>query len=247
MKRFILGLASVFVVCAVQTVFASDEPRKDCYPENKSVILAAFSDIQADLEGPTFAAGEAEARFEEIEGDIRGTAVNFGPAKVEVEFAAKILGENTVANPGTSVGRAKVNIYWYDTSKTGGVRRTTFETGCVQENQTGSQSTVYFGEYEGEFEGAAKTFPFYPYTSKAAVASIAVKEDPNHPGRAELDVVIELGFTCHENIYSSSADIEIGKIAFTNLNPKQFHINNNGTHGLWSFPVGCVPPSSGVE
>lgn len=235
----IVCLVGLLVAFACHPCFANDNA--DCYPENRAVLTAANSDSGTDEIGPTWASGRASGTFEEIEADIRGNATNLGGGRVSLEFSSQITGANTVASPGKSEGHLKLEINWADPSKTGGVRETEFASGCVAEIQTAHQSEFkHLGEVEAELEGGAQNFPFYPNTTKAAVASVVVKADPDNPGRVELDVSIELGYTCNENIYGGGNDIEFEKIAFKNLRPEDFHIKNTGSHTLYSQPVGCT-------
>jgi hypothetical protein len=236
-------LVVLLVAFAVHPCFAGGGRRlnADCYPENRAVLTAANSDSGTDETGPTWASGSASGKFEEIEADIRGTATDLGGAWVSLSFTTKIKDDNTVDSPGHSLGQLKLEINWEDPSKTGGVRETEFDSGCVAEIQTANQTAFkHLGEVEAELEGGAENFPFYPHTTKAAVASVVVKEDPDNPGRVEADVSLELGYTCNENIYDGGNDIEFEKIAFKNLSPEDFHINNKGSHTLYSQPVGCT-------
>ena len=240
-------LAVLLAGFAVHSCFAGDSRgsssklNADCYPENRAVLTTANSDSGTDEIGPTWASGSVSGKFEEIEADIRGTATDLGGGRVTLSFSSKITGVNTVLSPGNSQGQLKLQIDWDDPKKTGGVRETEFSSGCVAEIQTANQTEFRdLGEVEAELEGGAQNFPFYPNTVKAAVASVAVLADPDNPGRVEADVSIELGYTCNENIYAGGADIEFEKIAFKNLSPSLFKINNSGNHTLYSQPVDCI-------
>jgi hypothetical protein len=215
----------LLVVLVIPTRLAASEGTKsDCYPLNTIVID----------KGDTSAKGEATGTVEEIEVETHGAIADYGPSKVKVEFGAKI-------KDGKSTGRAEVKIHWTN-PLTGGITDTTFVAGCVQEIQTDSLTGTHgVGEFEGEYEGSVKDFPGYPGTSKAAVLTVVVHEDPDHAGRLELDFTIELGYTCEENIYTGGdGDIELGKVVLNNLESDEFRITND-THGQWSFPDGFPP------
>jgi hypothetical protein len=142
-----------------------------------------------------------------------------------------------LANNGTSTGRAKVRIKWNNTS----LGETEFVSGCVQEISTHKPVITVGGDTpdaEVEYEGSVEDFPGYPGTVKTAVLSVVGKDDPDHPGKVELDFTIELGYTCFENVYTGGdGDIELGKVALANLDPEDFHINSMvGDHGRWSYP-----------
>jgi hypothetical protein len=227
--RVCLGLLMLLLVALLipARLTASEAAKSDCYPQNTLVIDS----------GDTSAKGEAAATVGEIDVETHssGEPAHYGPSKVTVEFGAKI-------KDGKSTGRAEVKIHWTN-PLTGGITDTTFVAGCVQEIQTASLTGTHgVGEFEGEYEGLVKDFPGYPGTSKAAVLTIVVHDDPDHAGRIELDFTIELGYTCEENIYAGGdGDIELGKVALTNLGSDEFSITNSGAHGQWSFPDGFSP------
>ena len=230
MNKFLMGCFSLAVLLLVAFVIptrlaADGGVKADCYPRHITVINP----------GDTSAKGEARGTNEEIEVETHGAIADYGPSNVGIDFKAAI-------NGGISTGRAEVKIKW-TTPLTGGINETTFNSGCVQEIQTAYLTgTKGVGEFEGEYEGSVENFPGYPGTSKAAVLSIVVHEDPNTAGRLELDFTIELGYTCEENIFTGGdGDIELGKVALTNLSTEEFKITNSGQHGQWSFPDGFSP------
>jgi hypothetical protein len=136
-----------------------------------------------------------------------------------------------------------VTITWLDPSKTGGITQTVFHAGCVQSISTNNLTTLPIGEFDGVFEGPVENFPGYPATRKTAVARVQVVADPLNPGRVELDFEIELGYTCFLDVYPFSSNIGTGEgtielqgVVINNLDPANFKINNNGTHGRASYP-----------
>jgi hypothetical protein len=219
--RKMIWLVGLLLAFAVQLGFAGDL-QSDCYPGN-GVLIAS---------GPTSARGEGKGTVVGISTDRHGTVTDRGSAKVSLEFAAKITGANNTANNGTSKGEAELNLHWLDTSKTGGITDTEFESGCVIEIETGPDGKV--GEFEGEYEGSVKNFPGYPGTSKAAVLSILVLEDPNHSGRLAVTFSIDLGYQCFEDVYNGN-DITLGAATLDNLDPREFKITNV-EHGRASLP-----------
>jgi hypothetical protein len=237
-----------FLVCVVALLMATgpvsaggDRKYAACYPENESVICRNET-------GSTWASGKAEGKVEEVESEYfsedPALVKDRGPASIELSFNAKIKGNNTgpttTGDTSTVEGNLDVKIEWKDRGKAG-VEETVFETGCAQEIETDRQASLSVGEFEGEFEGSVKDFPGYPGTKKAAVASLVVKEDPDHKGKLEVDIAIELGYTSFENVGGSGGttrgtdDIELDKIVLTNQNPGNFKINNDGLHGRWNF------------
>jgi hypothetical protein len=237
-----IWLVGLFVAFAIQCGVAAAGERNDCYPTNSSVILNTEVTGNPPETGPTFASGEAERTLEEIEVNRHGILTDLMPvggAEVEVEFKAAIDAT------GKSTGRVKIEIHW-NTPLADGTTETEFESGCVEEIETRQLRTPppAYGEFEGEYEGTVENFPGYPGTSKAAVASIQVVEDADNPGKLEVDVSIELGYTCFENVYATTlpvppnegTDIEFEKIALKGLDPADFNINNTGFHGRRSLP-----------
>jgi hypothetical protein len=205
---------------------AEDRLLGNCYPRNQFTLGGT---------GTTFASGEAEGKVEEVEleGPDPGNK-NLGGAKVELNFRAEIEGNKTFE------GALDVDIKWNDLSLTGGVRETKFSTGCAQELLTESQPGK-LGGFEGEFEGGLVNFPFFNGTIKAGVGSVVVKKDESNPGKIEVDFSLQTGITCYEdNGLGESGDIELAKIALTNLSPRGFNIKNFA-RGEWSFPVGKNP------
>jgi hypothetical protein len=259
------GFRSFF--CAVDRVCAPfigilDEGglRADCYPDNSFVFDKAIDDEGTGLAtGPTFAFGEASGTVAEIDEDrLSNHGIVLGGGTLSLEFGAKITGLNTTDANGFMKGGLKATIHWNSSnSNLGGVKETAFKAGCAQEIQTDHQDwdvnhseladpKTGVGEFEGEYEGGVTDFPGYKGTTKPSVASIAVLEDGDHPGKVEVDFVVELGMTCYEDNsffpFGSLGDIEFEKISLKNLDPEEFHINNNGgIHGRWSFPPAFVP------
>jgi hypothetical protein len=221
-----------------------DVVHKDCYPENRFVKTNSSAET-----GETWASGGAQAEVASIEADFHGDTRDLGSAFVSFKFNAKIEGANTVTEPGKTEGDLTVVLWWETPELTGGVQATQFDSGCVAELETQHQSSPNIGEVETEMEGSVENFPFYNHTEKAAVASVVVTADSDHPGRVEADLVIELGYTCFENIYADGdGDIETEKIAIKDLDPDLFHINNNGSHGVWNFPFSFNPNNcTGVD
>jgi hypothetical protein len=266
MNKFLiycLSFASALLIGFASPAFAfsfgSSGLRNDCYPENSFVANGADEATTGLEPGPTFAFGQAEGTVEEIEEDKLGNdAIVLGGGTLELEFGAKITGLNTTNANGAMQGRLKATVHWNSSnSNLGGVKETKFEAGCAQEIQTDHQGwdanhpeladpKTGVGEFEGEYEGGVTDFPGFKGTTKPAVGSIAVMEDPDHAGKVEVDFVVELGMTCYEDNaffpFGSLGDIEFEKISLKNLDPEEFHINNNGgIHGRWSFPPAFVP------
>jgi hypothetical protein len=231
MKKTIY-LVVAFLAFGVQPSFGGSN--KDCYPGNGSTIDP----------GSTSTAGEGEGIVSSVESERHGVVTNRGDAKVEIEFNAKINGNNTTGNDAAPTGRASVRIRWKDPTLTGGIEQTEFESGCVAEIQTDTTPTMDNStpDAEVEYEGTVEDFPGYPGTKKAAVLSVVGMPDAAHPGRVELDFTIELGYTSFENVYmGGDGDIEVGKFALTNLESEEaFHVMNSmgipGKHGWSSHP-----------
>lgn len=58
-----------------------------------------------------------------------------------------------------------------------------------------------------------------------------------------MDVSMDLGYTCHESVYTSAngdTDIELKKMMLHNLEPDDFKINNVGVHGRVTLPDQCT-------
>jgi hypothetical protein len=225
----LVGLLLGFVFI-VQPGFAAG----DCYPGNGILVGA----------GPTSANGEVNAHIVNINSNRHSPSdVSRGGADINLEFNANIGGLNSSANNGTSTGGMTVTISWADPSKTGGIAQTVFHAGCVEFISTYNLAGFPIGGFDGVFEGPVENFPGYPKTSKAAVARVQVFPDPSNPGRVEVDFEIELGYTCFLDVYPFSGNagtgegtIEISDTIINNLDPEDFKINNNGTHGRLSDP-----------
>jgi hypothetical protein len=231
---FALSMAGVIAVPAQATDKDKLSLRGNCYPDNQFTIAGT---------GKTFASGEAKGKVKEVELEtpdpahlkpVKVLVKNLGGAEVELNFKTVINGDKSFQ------GALDVEIKWNDPTRTGGVKETKFFSGCAQEVQTESQPKL--GGFEGEFEGGLVNFPFFNGTIKAGVGSVVVTKDESHSGKIEVDFSLQTGITCFEDngLGDQVGDIELAKIALTNLSPNGFNINNF-TRGEWSFPVGKSP------
>ncbi len=210
---------SMLVVCAfalAATASAAGTVRGNCYPENTVVIDPGATHANGTVFG---------YQLEEYEIERLGVETDHTE---NIAIAVDFRGD--ISASGKLSGFLNITITY-----PGGKPQTMFYSSCAQEIQT-STSTGNQGLFEAEFEGIVYDFPGYEGTGKPSVGSINVKRNDTEPSKVDVEVSIELGFTCYED-NTGLGDIELAKVTLSNQNQSSFNITN-AVHGAWSFPPG---------